>query len=106
MRRYKLERPRCSYRERGNRARAIPATARNPKRGAARGREGINRDSRSGIRIASLARSSVTVRGGKSNKKPGEAGSDAVLLGPCQKAGRGERRPLFIMSLPRGDKLG
>lgn len=102
MRRYKLERPRCSYRESGNRARAIPATARNPKRG----REGVNRDSRSGIRIASLARSSVTVRGGKSNKKPGEAGSDAVLLGPCQKAGRGERRPLFIMSLPRGDKLG
>lgn len=102
MRRYKLERPRCSYRERGNRARAIPATARDPKRG----REGVNRDSRSGIRIASLARSSVTVRGGKSNKKPGEAGSDAVLLGPCQKAGRGERRLLFIMSLPRGDKLG
>lgn len=69
--------------------------------GAARGREGVNRDSRSGIRIAYLARSFVTVAESRTKSR-----GSGILLAPCQKAGRGERRPLFIMSLPRGDKLG
>lgn len=91
VRRYKLERSRLLSRAQVARARAIPA--RNPKWSSAWWMSRVNRDSRSGITIASppLARSFVRSfhRGGKSNKKRAGERNPTRSSSACQKAGRG-----------------